>query len=736
MTKATVQSIPFTIEVLRKIAPSRVIDLDGAGHWPALIRELVKQPEQPISVDAIVECAPPDTASAAYDHISIGSHLSLVADINGRVDAALIQKPLLGLRRDQAKVLLRALLNKSRYLIIDVPLGVAPNDPLENGVPNETSWSLVDLSYLPTVRRSLYRDSSGRLHATIIASNADPKKLRAGLPKIGAEFFDEGPTSGAGQLEKVLDRVADQTFELAFIKKNATYKLGQRLINTQGWNTARWLRNRNRSIVTIRATGDKNKDAQGTQVHIRHAAAKEKLRSIPWDFAEHAGEWQCLPVDSDPTKTFIWAERGRVRLPLGEDPEIRLVKQPFGGMAEIGFRGRIETIDLYADELHEISVFPARNPMVCPPSETIESHRGKIASGAEFRRDIPKSGKYNNTQSAFIEEMQNADADICAVHTPRWLGITASTKELFEHCYPIPNTRDQEPYRYDEDVIKHHADVLIDAGAKHIVFSGGDRSHLRIAEVLHDRDESITIDMLWHGSYVQFLEDYNWEMLRHWIEASKAGIVRSIGTVKAGMEQFLESVGVRSGLVLNLITGDVADPPEIDGDELHLGMWISGTTYRKIPHPMLAAIAMTPNTRLHAAGLETRAIDVINFFNINTAEVRKRTLPHDDLLEAIRQTHLTLYVTFSECCPMIPLESLQLGVPCLIGPNSHLFEDNDYLFSRLVVPFPDRADVIAEYIERAFEEREQIVDAYRRYIPGYNKRAQESVRVFLAREEP
>jgi len=88
-------------------------------------------------------------------------------------------------------------------------------------------------------------------------------------------------------------------------------------------------------------------------------------------------------------------------------------------------------------------------------------------------------------------------------------------------------------------------------------------------------------------------------------------------------------------------------------------------------------------------------------------------------------------VTLSECAPMVPLESLSLGAPCLLGPTSHYFEDDEYLRSRLVVPSPDSAWSISGLIGQALEERTQIVEAYRAYAPGYNQRAGDSLEQFL-----
>ena len=142
----------------------------------------------------------------------------------------------------------------------------------------------------------------------------------------------------------------------------------------------------------------------------------------------------------------------------------------------------------------------------------------------------------------------------------------------------------------------------------------------------------------------------------------------------------------------------------------------------------LTALTMLPHVRLHGAGLDARLRDMVGFFGITADLLEEEPLPLERLLQAIRRTHLSLYITFSECCPMLPLESMSVGVPCLVGPTSHLFEDDPWLFERLVVPFPDRADVIADYVGRALRERSDIMRAYSRYIVGYNERGHDMER--------
>ena len=38
---------------------------------------------------------------------------------------------------------------------------------------------------------------------------------------------------------------------------------------------------------------------------------------------------------------------------------------------------------------------------------------------------------------------------------------------------------------------------------------------------------------------------------------------------------------------------------------------------------------------------------------------------------------MNLYVTFSECAPMLPIESFEVDVPCILGNNNHYFKKTE-----------------------------------------------------------
>lgn len=513
----------------------------------------------------------------------------------------------------------------------------------------------------------------------------------------------------APDLRRLLERVSDQKFELAFIKQSSTFRLADRL------RRAASLRPRPRKVI-VRCLGRAGA-GQSTEAWLMRASAQAGEPGVPWAFTEHAG-FELRPSNFASHGECLFAVQGEFTFAAGHDPELVFMTHPWSGLVEIEFEGRRETVDLHSEVNGHVAVRPARTPMVGPDAATT-SHSGQSQPAAPddalTARDIE-----------FLRHCQHARPQVVAVHCPRWLGISASTRALFDTRYCVPETPEIDPAALSKQALARHARVLAESGVPHVVVSGGDLSQLALVEELKRLRPGVVVDVVYHGGYVAFQLNYEWRVVKTWIDACQRGLVRGICTVKAGMEDFFRSMGIPSALILNMVPGEVMSPSEPKEPGLHAGIWTSGTG-NKVPHVMLSALKMLGDVRLHAAGMDQRARELIERLGLAKAEVHPRPLPHALLMEAIRRTHVTLYVTFHECCPMLPLESLTLGVPSLLGPVSHLFEDSPYLFERLVVPFPDRADVVARYARRAIEERREIVAAYAAYAPTYNQRARRSV---------
>jgi len=742
------QQIPFCVEALMKIAPSRVLDVGvGFGRWGMITREFcdvwfgrIFRDKWQVRLEGI-EAFPKsisDYHREFYDNIHLGDAADILPRLPGRWSVTIYGDVLEHFPREKAIELLSESLDRSDYVLVNIPIGEYPQgEAYGNAYERHLStWTVADLFEWPVVRHTLLRDYIGRDYGSFVLSRNDPSGLKSPVfsqPDIAVA--DAATVPAGDDFDRILARVREQSFELAFVKRSASYRMAARFRAGALGKVALGLKFKGRNLLSVRPLPEP-RTSRRPEVRVASIHAAEGEPGIPWEFVDRRGGFSEIRCEPAAYGRCLRGHEGEISVYTGPDPSICFMRGRSNARAEVKFNGRCEVIELSSDEPGTLVVRPGRSPMSeRPPEAALEPRRtsaaGQNTTGAAVEEWSPEHGELSGAERAFLARAKRANARVVAMYCPRWLGVTSATKQMFEHCLPVPHDARIEPRELDEEELVRCARVLIASGVSHLVVSGGDAAHLRVAEIVQTMVPAVTIDLLWHGSYTQIQEGYTWDMMRRWIEAAKKGTIRSIMTVKAGMEEFFRANGVPSGLLLNRVDGETLTPPEIEGHETQVGLWISGDRPLKTPHAMLCALSMVGGVRLHGAGLNQRALELAEYLKIPTAQVAPSPLPQDQLPRAMRRTHVSMYVTFSECCPMLPLESLQQGVPCLIGPVSHLFEDNPFLFERLVVPSPDRADVIARYLKRAVLEREEIIAQWRRHASIYNMRARASVDRYL-----
>jgi len=332
---------------------------------------------------------------------------------------------------------------------------------------------------------------------------------------------------------------------------------------------------------------------------------------------------------------------------------------------------------------------------------------------------------YDHEFKIWLKKFKENNKKVLAVYVPNWLGINSATKNMFEDCYPITE-------HLSENQALYYAKLLLSNGVKHLITAGVSPGHLQLVNSIKQLDPEIRCDVTWHGSYLQNCEDYAWSMIKQLIHLAKRGIIYKCGFAKKGMEETFRSMGLRAEFLPNFVNAIPESATMIKEDNPQLGIWLSGISYRKLPYAMIASAHLLGNVDLNMAGVGDRAKEWTDALGVNVKYYNPHPIPREELHQRIKNTHLSLYLTSSECAPMLPIESLSLGVPCLISPVSHWFEDDEYLHSRLVVTYPERPEIIAKYIIQALEEREKIIERYKIYVENYNSWAKLQVQKFLS----
>jgi len=325
--------------------------------------------------------------------------------------------------------------------------------------------------------------------------------------------------------------------------------------------------------------------------------------------------------------------------------------------------------------------------------------------------------EFSAAEERWLAQTRQAQPEAIALLHPEWRGVRSSTLNLFATCYELPEA-------LNETDVERIARLLVETGCRRLVCSGFSETQRRLAEALHRLEPGIRLFVVWYGSFLQSQEDAAWQGFQAIGRLCRQGVIYKWGFAKKGMAEVMAQTGLRTGFVMSKVNRipDNSSTPLAGGP--HLGLWSLGQGWRKPPYAMLAAATLVPGAIVHGSGAGPRLRELAANLKIDATRLDPAVVPQ-------AQMHLNLYVTLSECAPMLPLESLSVGAPCLFGPNSHLFEDNDFLHRSLVVPYPDSSQAIAKAAQQALARRDEIIAAYRDYAPGYNARAQASLAEFL-----
>jgi ubiquinone/menaquinone biosynthesis C-methylase UbiE len=316
-----------------------------------------------------------------------------------------------------------------------------------------------------------------------------------------------------------------------------------------------------------------------------------------------------------------------------------------------------------------------------------------------------------------------------AVHQPDWLGVTNSTKELFPYMLPLREL-------YDNKEIQDIAQLIVSRNPELIIFSGFAVGYSDLAKIIKEMKPHMSIKVFWHGNTTHMYEDYSWSRYQEIIQLSNDGIISSVGFAKESMKILYEKMGHSSYFVKNTVKSEssqnVSKKVSDYNDSVKVGIYASGNTWNKNAFTQIAAAGLMNNVTVHSVPYTSRMKHFAQQLKIKF-EGNETQIIRENLLNLIELNDINFYVTFSECAPLLPLESLNRGVPCLTGPNHHYFA-NTPLEEFLVVTKPDDPVEIYKKAIIALENKNLIIELYNEWKRENDVQSAISVSSFIGRK--
>ncbi len=335
--------------------------------------------------------------------------------------------------------------------------------------------------------------------------------------------------------------------------------------------------------------------------------------------------------------------------------------------------------------------------------------------------------------SKVLENYKKMKPEYIIFHNPRWMGVTSATKELFENLVPLQGT-------YTPSQVDLIARKVIELNVKQVIFSAFEFGFDNLAKKIKELNSDIKLKLFWHSSNSQIngqlVDVMNWKTNLKVINLHRSGIIDVIGTCKESLVNFYISQGFKTAFIQNTVRLDDTVKAEllsiknnINRKYTKIGLYAAGMDWRKNMFNQIAGASLIENAVVDSVPLNFEGQVFASKIGLKMTGLSKG-VKREELLKRMASNDINLYVTFSECAPMLPIESMECGTICLTGDNHHYFKGTE-LEKYLVVSREDDVIAIYEKIEYALKNKDRIFELYNSWKKDYDIRSKKSVQSFL-----
>lgn len=338
-----------------------------------------------------------------------------------------------------------------------------------------------------------------------------------------------------------------------------------------------------------------------------------------------------------------------------------------------------------------------------------------------YKRKI--SNKYLENLNNALEDIRNIKKDYLVMHNPEWLGVTSATIEHFDsrvRCGELLRKKD----------IKKVGDAILNSGVKQIVFSAMALGWKELTLYLKKINPEMKIKVFWHGSHSQVSEPYGWARNIEIIELHKDGIIDVFATCKESILEFYKKEGYKTAFIRNNVKLSKKITGKAPKDQVRIGIYAAKSDdWRKNLFAQIAAASLIPNAVIDMVPLNPEAKTFANELGVRLEGLDK-PIPRNELLKRMSNNTINLYVTFSECAPMLPIESFEVGVPCISGNNHHYFKNGE-LEKYIIVKNEENPVEIANQIKKCLDNKNDVMKLYKSFKKENDTLSKQSVKDFL-----
>ena len=351
----------------------------------------------------------------------------------------------------------------------------------------------------------------------------------------------------------------------------------------------------------------------------------------------------------------------------------------------------------------------------------LSSIKYRIVNGKKVKEQNRHYSKQVDLAVKKLEEYKNKDYIV--FYNPTWLGVANSTKGLFKNIVPLEQV-------FGKKNVKKVAEAVESNNVKTVIFSQIVDGWVDVLKKIKELNNDIIIKVIWHGNCYEFFSDYTWNLNKDVMNLYKQEKIDSFAFVRSTMYEFYKKVGFKSYYLQNNVHLDNIERVQKEkNNKIKIGIYNADTRELKNIYTALSSMKLVPNSIADVVPINEGAKKFTEILGLETTSVDDY-ISTEELLKRIQQNDVNIYPTFTENAPMFPLESFEMGVPCLLGNNNDYFVGTK-LGEYVILTKEDDAEYIKERILNCIENKDKIMSLYKEWKNDFDVKCNKLVEEFI-----
>ena len=334
---------------------------------------------------------------------------------------------------------------------------------------------------------------------------------------------------------------------------------------------------------------------------------------------------------------------------------------------------------------------------------------------------VNRNKRINNIK----EELKNKKEDYIVICNPEYRNENKTIENMNKEN--ILQIREQ----YTTTEAKLIAKSIFEANKKIVIFNYYSYGWDKIIQELKRLERKIVIKVLIHGGNTNLSDDLKFDIFNEILNLYDKGKINVLGIFNTELYELLKVKGYNVELLNECmdIRDENAHVNKNKKSYLKIGIYPQDYSACQNIYNQLAAVSLLEDAKLDCGFCNYQISTMARKFNINLSG-NSNNPSTQELYRRIEDNDVTLCITYSDDGSTIPIESFELGTPCIIG-NSYKYFSGTALEDCVVVKDVNNIYEIYEKIKYIAENKEEVMSKYYEWRAEHINTSQQLMDNFL-----